>query len=76
MCLLRTHRMSVQGDRALEVLEAVLADVDVGQLGEVRWVGRGVPGLQLVAANLEVLEPVFLAVGDIALYMCACVDAY
>ena len=52
--------MSVQGDRTLEVLETELADVDLGEGGEVRGVGGGVPHIHLVRPKLHQPQLVFV----------------
>ena len=48
-----THSMSVESGRALEVLEAELAEEDLGETSEVRRVGGRVPHTHLVAAKLH-----------------------
>ena len=53
--------MSVQRDRALEVLEAELADVDLGEAGVVWGIGGGVPRSHLVPAKLHQTQLVVLA---------------
>ena len=45
--------MSVKCNGALEVLEAELADVYLGEGGKVRRVGRGIPHVHLIAAKLH-----------------------
>ena len=62
-----THGMLVQGDGAAKVLEAVFADVYLLQLGVLRRVGGGEPGVHLIAAKLHHLQTVLLAVGGVAL---------
>lgn len=51
-----THQVPLQTLEALEVLEAELAEVEDGQGGELLRVGREVPGLQPVPAQLDAVD--------------------
>ena len=62
-----TYGMLVQGVGAAEVLEAVFADVDLLQLGVLRGVRGGEPGVHLVAAKLHHLQTILFAVRGVAL---------
>ena len=53
-----THRMLAQGEGTLEILEAKLADVELGEGGVVSRVGGGVPGVHLVQTKLDGLQTV------------------
>ena len=48
--------MFVESERTLEVLETELADVQLGEVGVVRWIGGGVPCLDLVRTKLDQLQ--------------------
>lgn len=48
--------MLVQSERALEVLEAKFTNVELGEVGVVRWVGGGVPCLNLICSKLDHLQ--------------------
>ncbi len=50
--------MLAQGEGALEVLEAELADVELGEGGVVCRVGGGVPGVHLMGPKLNHLQTI------------------
>lgn len=59
-----THQVSLETLKALEVLEAELAEVEDGEGGELLRVGREVPRFEPVPAQLDAID-VFHARDDV-----------
>lgn len=54
----RSHHVPAQDGQTLHVLEAEFTHVEASQAGVLLWVGRVVPGVQLVAAKHDGLDHV------------------